>query len=139
MANLTRNTGHDFLGRSAGAGALNIWVHNLKDSVYLPSAQIGDYHGRAMRMGAGMESWEIFRLMEKLNITLVAPGGSTVGAYGGFMQGGGHSALSSYYGLMTDQVLSMEVVTADGRFVHASPDENDDLFWAIRGGGGSKF
>ncbi|OCL05070.1 FAD/FMN-containing isoamyl alcohol oxidase-like protein MreA [Glonium stellatum] len=134
-----KNTGHDFIGRSAGGGALNIWTHHLKNSQYLPSARIGEYRGRAMRMGSAMEAWEVYRLMGKHNITLIAPISSTVGAYGGFMQGGGHSLLTSYYGFMADQVLSLEVVTADGRFVHAGPDENDDLFFAIRGGGGGNF
>ena len=63
----------------------------------------------------------------------------TVGVMGGYIQGGGHSPLSSIYGMAADQVLSMEVVTADGRFVTADFDRNTDLFWALRGGGGSTF
>lgn len=48
--------------------------------------------------------------MTKYNMTLLAPGSSTVGAYGGFMQGGGFSTMvSSKLGLMADQVLSLEV------------------------------
>ena len=46
--------------------------------------------------------------------------------------------MASWCGLMSDNVLSAEVVTADGRFVHASTEENEDLFWALRGGGPSK-
>lgn len=55
------------------------------------------------------------------------------------MLGGGHSPLSSLYGMAADQILAMEVVTADGRFVTASPTYNSDLFWAMRGGGGGTF
>lgn len=58
---------------------------------------------------------------------------------GGYILGGGHSRLSGIYGMAADQVLSLNVVTANGRFVTASPNSNPDLFWALRGGGGSTF
>jgi hypothetical protein len=58
---------------------------------------------------------------------------------GGYIQGGGHSPLSSIYGIAADHVLSMEVVLASGQFVTASATQNSDLFWALRGGGGSTF
>ena len=54
--------------------------------------------------------------MPQYNITLLAPGSTTVGAYGGFMQGGGFSTmLTSKLGLMADQVLAFEV----GEMIHA--------------------
>ena len=91
-------------------------------------------------MGAALEQHELHAYMRPANITVLAPGSTTVGAFGGFMQGGGFSTmLTSRLGLMADQVLSLEVVTADGRFVHADPEENEDIFWAIRGGGPSKL
>lgn len=55
------------------------------------------------------------------------------------MAGGGHSPLSSLYGMAADQVLAIEVVTPDGRFVTVTEELNSDLFWALRGGGGSTF
>lgn len=63
----------------------------------------------------------------------------TVGLGGGYIAGGGHSPLSSVYGMAADQVLSMEVVLPNGHFVSASETTNSDLFWALRGGGGSTF
>lgn len=63
----------------------------------------------------------------------------TVGVMGGYIQGGGHSPLSSIYGTGADQVLAFEVVTSDGKFVTADFTQNTDLFWALRGGGGSTF
>lgn len=135
---LYRNTGHDFVGRASGLGSLSIWTHYLKDFQYLPEYQVGEYKGKAGRVGAGIESWEMFSQMDKYNVTFVVAGGYTVGAYGGWMAGGGHSALASKYGLGADQVLSLQVVTADGRFVTADPEQNTDLFYALRGGGGSK-
>lgn len=59
----------------------------------------------------------------------------TVGVAGGYTQGGGHSALSTSFGLGADQTLEFEVVTADGKFVKASRSNNSDLYWALSGGG----
>ena len=63
----------------------------------------------------------------------------TVGVAGGYVLGGGHSPLSSVYGLAADQVLALEVVLADGRFVTVTQENEPDLFWALRGGGGGTF
>ncbi|KAI2780458.1 FAD-binding domain-containing protein [Daldinia loculata] len=134
-----KNTGHDFVGRSSGFGSLSIWTHWLKDFEFLPRYRIGAYNGRAARVGVGIESWEMFAYMNRYNMTALVAGGYTVGAYGGWIAGGGHSALASKYGLGADQALSIQVVTADGRFVTADPHQNTDLFYALRGGGGSTY
>lgn len=63
----------------------------------------------------------------------------TVGVAGGYILGGGHSPLSSIYGMAADHVLSLNVVLPSGRFVTASETSNASLFWALRGGGGSTF
>ena len=63
----------------------------------------------------------------------------TVGLAGGYTQGGGHSALSTQFGLGADQTLEFEVVTAAGKVVTASRSENSDLFWALSGGGAGNY
>lgn len=56
---------------------------------------------------------------------------------GGLTLGGGLGHLMRKYGLSSDNLLSAQIVTVDGRVLRAAPDENEDLFWGIRGGGGN--
>lgn len=62
-----------------------------------------------------------------------------VGAAGGWLQGGGHSSLSPRYGLGVDNVLEIEIVTADGILRTVNEYNSPDLFWALRGGGGGTW
>lgn len=136
---VVKNTGHDFGAKSTGAGSLSIWTHNLKSIRFYGSYNEGNYTGAAFKLGAGVQAFEVYAAAQEHNVTVVGGEGQTVGVMGGYILGGGHSPLSSLYGIAADQVLSMEVVTADGRFVTASETSSPDLFWALRGGGGSTF
>ncbi|KAI9823193.1 MAG: hypothetical protein M1832_002637 [Thelocarpon impressellum] len=134
-----RNTGHDFNGRSTGFGSLALWTHHVKGIQYLPQFQSQGYNGTAVKVLAGDQVQDV---MEVLDIKgQVALGGAcpSVGVAGGYIPGGGHAPLSPAYGLAADQTLEFEVITANGREVTASPTENQDLYWALSGGGPSTY
>jgi FAD/FMN-containing dehydrogenase len=126
-----KNTGHDFGAKSVGYGALSIWTHNLKTIQFFQSYRDYGYQGPAFKLGAGVQAFELYEAAKKFGVTAVGGEGRTVGVMGGYILGGGHSPLSGLYGMAADQVLSMQVVTADGRFVTASPVSHPDLFWAL--------
>lgn len=137
---LYRNTGHEFSGRSTGYGSLSVWIHHIKGIELLDEYTMGEYTGGAAKIAAGTEGWEAIQVTNTSSpgITIIAPGQGSVSETGGWSQGGGHSTVAGYYGLGADQVLSLNVVTADGHLVTADLDENQDLFYALRGGGGGK-
>ena len=97
------------------------------------------YSGPAIKMGAGVSAYEAYKAANASDLVVVGGECPTVGITGGYTQGGGHSALSSKYGLAADQTLEWEVVLADGTFVKASRTENQDLYWALSGGGGGTY
>ncbi|KAH6907005.1 FAD binding domain-containing protein [Coprinopsis sp. MPI-PUGE-AT-0042] len=133
---------HDFMGRSTGYGSLAINTHTFKDVTFTRNyAGPGGYTGSAVTVGAGIQGRELLRLANQQNpkVAIVTGECPTVGFAGGYIQGGGHGPLASYYGMAADQALSFEVVTADGVFRTANAVENPDLFWALRGGGPSTF
>ncbi|KAK2013313.1 FAD-binding domain-containing protein [Colletotrichum eremochloae] len=138
---VVKNTGHDFSGKSGGGESLSIWNRYLKDVEYIEEVIDTDegYSGPAFKCGSGVQAFEIYKVASEYNKVVVGGEGETVGVMGGYIQGGGHSPLSSLYGTGADQALAFEVVTADGELVTADHTQNPDLFWARRGGGGSTF
>jgi len=88
----------------------------------------------AVTMAAGEQWGDIYAQAAQLNLTAVGPTPSSVGI-GGYLTGGGHSAISGLYGTGSDQVLEMEVVTASGDILTVNECQNADLFWALRGVG----
>ncbi|KAH7341890.1 hypothetical protein B0J17DRAFT_765885 [Rhizoctonia solani] len=145
-----KNTGHDYLGRSSGAGAFSIWTHKLRgidftDS-FVAEGCSGDQGIPAVTVGAA-EQWyagqlfhdDVYQAADEHNVTVVGGAARSVGAAGGWVQGGGHSPLGVKYGMGVDNVLQFQVVTADGKILIVNKCQNKDLFWAMRGGGGGTW
>ena len=135
---IVKATGHDFLGRSTAPGALSIWTHNMKGAAYseafIPencaSSSLGGKP--ALTYAAGMQMKEIYPFAQQYDKTPVAGADPNVGI-GGWLLGGGHSTISTKYGLGVDNVVEMKVVTPAGDYVTANECQNKDLFWAFRG------
>ncbi|KAG0352842.1 hypothetical protein BC939DRAFT_462832 [Gamsiella multidivaricata] len=139
-----KNTGHDYLGRSIGASSLNLWVYYMKsiafDDNFVPDgAANGTSSNGAVILGSGVLWKDVYKAADEHNVIVVGGAEGTVGASGGFCQGGGHSPISPRHGLCVDNVLQYKVVTADGDLKVANVYQNKDLFWALRGGGGATF
>lgn len=135
---VVKNTGHDYLGGSAGKGALALWTHHLND-ISLVQYKSQYYSGPAFRIGAGVQFHDLYTVAMSKGLRVVGGSCPTVGAAGGWRQGGGHGPLASMYGLGADNALEFEVVTTDGRHITASSKQNSDLFWALSGGGAGNY
>ncbi|KAJ5387582.1 FAD binding domain protein [Penicillium cosmopolitanum] len=135
-----KSTGHDLCGRSTGAYSLSIWTQNFNYIQHEPSWKIpGTNKTEDVMICGGGNNWgSVYTAAHRVNRTVVGGEDATVGL-GGLIQNGGHGLLSSTYGLASDQVYQVTIVTTDGRRLVANDQQNQDLFWAVRGAGGGQF
>jgi FAD/FMN-containing dehydrogenase len=124
-----RGGGHNVAGRACSDGGLMIDLAEMKGIHVDPAA-------RTIRAQGGVLWSELNR--EAAVHGLATPGGtvSTTGV-AGLTLGGGVGWLMGVHGLAADNVLSIELVTADGEVLNVTADSHPDLFWALRGGGGN--
>jgi len=121
--------GHSVAGKCLCEGGITIDLRPLNEVHVDPDARIA-------RVGGGTLLGEMDKATQEYG--LAAPAGivSDTGV-AGLTLGAGFGWLRAKYGFSIDNLLSVDIVTADGQFLHASESENEDLFWAVRGGGGN--
>lgn len=138
-----KNTGHDFFGRSSVPNTLAIWTHNL-DSIAFSSNFTASNCPLANsqnvgELGAGVIAADAYHFFGSKGMDITGGYEQSVGLAGGFAQGGGVGSFTTTYGLMADNAVEFEVVTADGEIRTINQCNEPELFWAMRGGGGGTF
>ena len=124
-----RGGGHSFAGNSVCDGGIVIDLSRMQGVRVDPAKQTVRAEGGVL--------WIDFDI-ETQAFGLATTGGTNSDTgIAGLTLGGGHGWLGGKYGLSLDNLLSVDIVTADGQFRTASTTENSELFWAVRGGGGN--
>jgi FAD binding domain/Berberine and berberine like len=95
-----------------------------------------DAAARTATIGGAVTAAELDAATQEHGLATTTPTVSSVGVVGAAL-GGGSGYLARAHGLTLDNLISAQVVTADGTLVHTSATEHPDLFWALRGGGGN--
>lgn len=124
-----RGGGHHLAGHGACDDGIMI------DTSQMRSVSVDSIH-RTAKVQCGATAGDVIRETQKFGLAVPTGDVSKVGI-AGLTLGGGMGYLRRKHGLTCDNLIGADLVLADGSFVHASADENADLFWAIRGGGGN--
>ncbi|KAF2802247.1 FAD binding domain-containing protein [Mytilinidion resinicola] len=139
---VVKNTGHSYPGRSTGYSSLSIWTHNFRGITYHEDFQPQycplNETQKAATIAAGEVGSSVITELQKHNAVVVTGANPDVGLAGWFT-GGGHGFLSSTHGLGADNLLEATLITPTGDLLTVNACQYSDLFFAIRGGGGSTY
>ncbi|CAM5577816.1 MULTISPECIES: FAD-binding oxidoreductase [Streptomyces] len=124
-----RGGGHSVAGTAVNDGGLVVDLRHMRAVSVDPAAE-------AVRVAGGATMSDLDRACQPHALATTGGRASTTGV-GGFVLGGGSGWLDRWCGLAVDNLVGVELVTADGERVHASADENPELFWGLHGGGGN--
>jgi FAD/FMN-containing dehydrogenase len=125
-----RGGGHSFAGFGTNVGGVAI------DLSKLASVEVIDKERHLVRIGGGATWGQVAAVLAPHGLAISSGDTKSVGV-GGLTLAGGIGWKVRKHGLALDSLAAAEVVTADGKVVRASTDQNPELFWAIRGGGGN--
>lgn len=137
-----KNTGHDYLGRSVAPNTLAIWTHNMNEMKYYPTwtaTNCSIQKENIGEIGAGAFAGDVYEFFAEHGMDIPGGNAASVGLAGGYGQTGGHGVFGPSRGLMVDNAVEFEVVTADGQVRVINECNDPDLFWAMRGGGGGNY
>lgn len=124
-----KSGGHNIAGTSLADGGLTVDMSRMR-------AVDVDVERRVARVGAGCLLGEVDRATQAHGLATVLGTVSETGV-AGLTLGGGFGYLTRRFGWTVDNLEEVEIVTADGEIRRSAADENEDLFWALRGGGGN--
>jgi FAD/FMN-containing dehydrogenase len=125
-----RGGGHSFPGFGTSEGGVVVDLNRLADVDIVDDEQL------VVRIGGGATWGQVADALAPAGLAISSGDTKSVGV-GGLTLTGGIGWKVRKYGLALDNVIAAEVVTADGQLLRASAQENPDLFWAVRGGGGN--
>ncbi|WP_246144254.1 FAD-binding oxidoreductase [Actinacidiphila oryziradicis] len=124
-----RGGGHDWAGRALSDSGLTIDLSGLRRVTVDPVARVAEVEG-------GATAADLVAAIQPFGLTAATGTAGSVGM-AGLTLGGGYGPLSGRFGLALDNLLSVEVVLADGSVVTTDAEREPELFWALRGGGGN--
>jgi hypothetical protein len=121
--------GHSYSGKSTCDDGMQIDLSTLRHCRVDPVARTANVAGGSLLAALDHEAMAHGLVTTAGTVSHTGVGGLTLG--------GGFGRLARRFGLALDNVIGVDVVTADGRLLHANADENPDLYWGVRGGGGN--